>query len=79
MKKSIKKAAFLLTALFMLSAFTNKEIENNELTTANCAEGYTNVTWSVTCPNGITYTGDRCFRTEHALQIAETILGAPCP
>lgn len=73
---------FLTASIIIFSSFTTSE-KTNTLTTptlvGGCSEGYSEVSWSVTCPNGITYTGSRCFRSEHALQIAETILNAPCP
>ncbi len=74
---------FILTAsMFIFSSFTTSE-KTDVLTPSElrggCSDGYTQVSWSVTCPNGITYTGSRCFRSEHAAELAITINNAPCP
>ncbi|WP_088324031.1 hypothetical protein [Polaribacter tangerinus] len=80
MIKRIKILTVLTISLVTLSAFTYKDNSTIEKAILlNCGEGYTEVNWSVTCPNGITYTGERCFRSEHAPQIAVAIMNAPCP
>ena len=72
--------AILFVGLLVFSAFTYKNNkEETALKAMDCKDGYAEVSWSVSCPNGITYSGARCFRNEHALQAAETILNAPCP
>jgi len=37
------------------------------------------VSWKVTCPNGITYTGTLYTAPENAVALAEAIASAPCP
>lgn len=78
----MKSIAFLAVTVLMLSSFTTNNVDDkNNLSTffADCEDGYSEVSWNVTCPNGITYSGSRCFRTEIAFDASVAILSAPCP
>jgi hypothetical protein len=37
------------------------------------------VSWNVTCPNGITYSGTIYVEQQYALAAAQAIAAAPCP